>query len=312
MATRALKRARDPTVRSGPNDPAYIMPCLATDIGRPPSGKNWVHEIKLDGFRSQLHLRNGEVTIYSRGGHDWTERYRSVAVQAAQLSAKHLVIDGEMVVLREDGTCDFWALQKGERGSISDRVTYFAFDLLYKDGEDLRRRPFLERKELLRKALETSFDRIHYVEHFEADGPTVWALAHKINVEGIVSKRIDSPYRSARGGTWIKTPCQYREIFLVAGIAFDGADFGGLYLARRKNGALLYAGKVEDGFTDEIVARLRVRLDPLVARRPPVSTAPKPNAKWTEPIVSVHILHRGGLTAERVRQPVFEGVVDQA
>ena len=75
------------------------MPCLATDIGRPPIGKKWVHEIKLDGFRSQLHLRNGEVTIYSRGGHDWTERYRSVAVQAAQLSAKHLVIDGEMVVL---------------------------------------------------------------------------------------------------------------------------------------------------------------------------------------------------------------------
>jgi len=91
------------------------MPCLATDIGRPPTGKKWVHEIKLDGFRSQLHLRNGEVTIYSRGGHDWTERYRSVAVQAAQLSAKHLVIDGEMVVLREDGTCDFWALQKGAR-----------------------------------------------------------------------------------------------------------------------------------------------------------------------------------------------------
>ena len=147
--------------------------------------------------------------------------------------------------------------------------------------------PFLERKELLRKALETSSDRIRYAEHFEADGPTVWAHAHKINVEGIVSKRINSPYRSARSGTWIKTPCQYRETLLVAGIALDGADFGGLYLARRKNGALLYAGKVEDGFTDEIVARLRVRLDPRVTGRPPVSTAPKPNVKWTEPIVRI-------------------------
>jgi bifunctional non-homologous end joining protein LigD len=312
MATRALERARNSTFRYGPNYPAYIIPCLATNIGRPPSGENWVHEIKLDGFRSQLHLRSGEVTIYSRGGHDWTERYRSVAFQAAQLSAKHLVIDGEMVLLREDGTCDFWALQKGERGSISDRVTYFAFDLLYKDGEDLRRRPFLERKELLRKALKTALDRIHYVEHFDADGPTVLAHAHRINVEGIVSKRIDSPYRSARGGNWIKTPCQYRETLLVAGIAVDGADFGGLYLARRKNGALLYAGKVEEGFTDEIVACLRVRLDPLVTRRPSISTAHKPNAKWIVPIVKVHIAHRGGLTAERVRRPVFEGVVDQA
>jgi bifunctional non-homologous end joining protein LigD len=217
MATHALKRARDPAVRSRPNYPDYIMPCLAIDIGRPPTGKKWVHEIKLDGFRSQLHLRNGEVTIYSRGGHDWSERYRSVADQAARLSAKHLVIDGEMVVLRADGTCDFWALQKGARASISDRVSYFAFDLLYQDGEDLRRRPFLERKALLRKALETSFDRIRCVEHFEADGPTVWAHAHKINVEGIVSKRVDSPYRSAHGGDWIKTPCQYRmELHFVA------------------------------------------------------------------------------------------------
>ena len=312
MATRALKRARDPAVRSGSHYPDYIVPCLATDIGRPPAGEKWVHEIKLDGFRSQLHLRNGAVTIYSRGGHDWTERYRSVADQAAQLSAKHLVIDGEMVVQREDGTCDFWALQKSARGSISDRVTYFAFDLLYQGGEDLRRLPYLERKELLRKLLDTSFDRIRYVEHFEADGPTVWAHAHKFNVEGIVSKRIDSPYRSARGGDWIKTPCQYRETLLVAGIAFGGADFGGLYLARRKNGALLYAGKVEDGFTDETVALLRARLDPLVTRRPAVSTAPKPNAKWIEPMLEVRILHRGGLTSERVRQPVFESVVDQA
>jgi bifunctional non-homologous end joining protein LigD len=311
MAGRAPKRARDPAAGSRSHYPGYIIPCLATDIGRPPTGENWVHEIKLDGFRSQLHLRNGQVTIYSRGGHDWTERYRAVAVEAAQLRANHLVIDGEMVVLREDGTCDFWALQKGARASISDRVTYFAFDLLYKGGEDLRRRPFLERKELLRNALETSFDRIRYVEHHEADGPTVWAHAHRINVEGIVSKRIDSPYRSARGGAWIKTPCQYRETLLVAGIAFEGTDFGGLYLARRKNGALLYAGKVEDGFTDETVARLCVQLEPLVTRTPPVSTAPKPNAKWIEPIVKVRILHRGGLTAERVRRPVFEGVVEQ-
>ena len=83
MATRALNRARDPAVRSDPDYPNYITPCLATDIGRPPTGEKWVHEIKLDGFRSQLHLRNGEVTIYSRGGHDWTERYRSVAHQAS-------------------------------------------------------------------------------------------------------------------------------------------------------------------------------------------------------------------------------------
>ena len=142
----ALKRAPDPAIGSVPPYPDYIAPCLATDIGRPPTGNKWAHEIKLDSFRMQLHLRHGVVTIYSREGHDWTERYRSVADQAAQLTAEHLVIDGEMVVLRNDGTSDFWALQKTRPG-ISDRVTYFAFDLLYQNGEDLRRRPFLERKE---------------------------------------------------------------------------------------------------------------------------------------------------------------------
>jgi bifunctional non-homologous end joining protein LigD len=216
-----------------------------------------------------------------------------------------------MVALREDGTCDFWALQKGARASISDQVIYFAFDLLYQDGEDLRRLPFLERKKLLRKALAGSIDRIRYVEHFEVEGPTVWAHAHKINVEGIVSKRIDSAYLSERRGNWIKTPCQYREALLVVGMGFDGADFNGLYLARRQNSALIYAGKVEDGFTDEAVANLRAQLDPLVTRRQPVKTARKPNAKWLEPTVKVRILHRGGLTAERVRRPVFEGLIDE-
>jgi bifunctional non-homologous end joining protein LigD len=271
-------------------------------------GEKWVHEIKLDGFRSQLHLRNEEVTIYSRGGHDWTERYRSVARQAEELSAKHLVIDGEMVVLRKDGTCDFWGLQK----CAHERVTYFAFDLLYQDGEDLRRLPLLERKARLRKALEPSPDRIRYLEHLAADGPTVWAHAHKINVEGIISKRIDSPYRSARCRDWIKTPCQYREALLVAGIAFDGGHFDGLYLARRKNGELLYAGKVEDGFTDATSARLSVLLDPFAIREQLVMTTPRPNAKWLQPVVRVHILHRGGLIADRVRQAVFEGVVEQS
>jgi bifunctional non-homologous end joining protein LigD len=294
-----------------PDYPDYITPCVATDIGRPPTGEKWVHEIKFDGFRSQLRLRNGAVTIYSRGGHDWTDRYRSVAGQAAQLSARHLIIDGEMVILREDGTCDFWALQKGARESISDRVIYFAFDLLYQDGEDLQRLPFLERKKLLRKALAGSSDRIRYVEHFEAEGPTVWAHAHKINAEGIVSKQIDSAYLSAGRGNWIKTPCQYRETLVVVGMGFDSADFNGLYLARQQKGMLVYAGKVEDGFTDEAVSHLRARLDPLVTRRQPVSTARKPNAKWLEPTVKVRILHRGGLIAERVRRPVFEGLIDE-
>jgi bifunctional non-homologous end joining protein LigD len=293
--------------------PGYIEPALAKNVGRPPAGENWVHEIKFDGFRTQLHLRRGKVTAYSTGEHDWTDRYAKVVEHAAQLDAEHAVVDGEMVVLREDGACDFWALQKDVRAGNSDRLSFYAFDLLFCDG-DLRRCPFVERKQALRELIATGLEgRLLYSEHTEVeiDGPTMWQHAHKIN-EGIVSKRIDSPYRSARGEDWIKTPCQYREALLVAGIAYDGDDFGGLYLARRRAGKLIYAGKVVDGFPDEAVAPLLSRLKPLLVGKQSVpTTTPKPDAKWVEPTLEVRIVHRGGLTADRVRRAVFEGLVEE-
>jgi bifunctional non-homologous end joining protein LigD len=293
--------------------PVYIEPCLARNVGRPPSGDKWAHEIKFDGFRTQLHLCDGKVTAFSRGRHDWTERYTAIVEQAAQLKARHAVIDGEMVVLRDDGTCDFWALQKDVRSGNSDRLSFCAFDVLFCDG-DLRKRPFVERKEKLQELIGTAPQgRLIYSQHVvEIDGPTMWAHAHGINVEGIVSKRLDSPYRSARSDDWIKTPCQYREELLVAGIAYDDEQFGGLYLARQRSGRPVYAGKVEDGFTDEAVPSLMALLKPFAVRKQSVATStPKPDAQWLEPVVAVRIMHRGGLSAERVRRPVFEGVVEQ-
>src|SRR5437764_1028832 len=128
MPGSVLKQRRDAVVRSAAVQeyPGYIEPALAKNIGRPPAGEGWAHEIKYDGFRSQLHIREGSVAIYSSGQHDWTDRYRSVADEAAKLKVKHAVIDGEMVVLRADGTCDFWSLQKNVRASVSNRLTYFA------------------------------------------------------------------------------------------------------------------------------------------------------------------------------------------
>src|SRR4051812_11486636 len=154
MASRASKRAAI-AVRSDPvAAPVYIEPCLARNVGRPPSGDKWAHEIKFDGFRTQLHLCNGKVTAFSTGRHDWTERYTAIVEQAAQLKARHAVIDGEMVVLRDDGTCDFWALQKDVRSGNSDGLSFCAFDVLFCDG-DLRKRPFVERKEKLQELIGT-------------------------------------------------------------------------------------------------------------------------------------------------------------
>ena len=277
--------------------PNFLPFCLATNIGRPPSGSQWIHEIKFDGYRTQLHVRGEEVVIYTKNGHDWTERYRSVAEEARTLKVQLAVIDGDMVVLRPDQTCDMWGLLRDTRNGLSDRLTLFAFDLLFVDGDDLRKWPLLERKERLRSLLGGSQRRqIKFCDHFDLDGPTVWAHAHEFNVEGIISKRAGSPYRGLRGEDWIKTPCQYRETVPVVGMALEGDRLTGLYLARKIGGKLHYAGQLEEGLTDEIRTKLIGKLTPYATKHPPVDTAtPKSDARWVDAGFKVRIVHRGGV-----------------
>jgi bifunctional non-homologous end joining protein LigD len=301
MPVAALKRVRVRELK-----PEYLEPCAATNIGRPPVGDRWLHEIKYDGFRFQAHVGDGQAVFFSRGGHDWTKRVQAVADEAAALGLTRSAFDGEMVVLREDGTCDFFALQSAIHGMKSDRLTYFAFDILFHEGKDVRRLPLIERKELLREVLKDSGPRIRYVDHVDLDGPTVWAHAHNVNVEGIVSKRARSTYLAH---DWIKTPCQYRETLYVAGMCFDENKFAGLYLARRKNRKLVYAGMVEDGFPHETAAEVRARLEPLITNVRPLENFAGKDARWVHPSVKVRIVHRGGMDAERVRRAVFEGLV---
>ena len=264
-----------------------------------------------------MHIRGRNVTIYTKNGHDWTERYRSVADEAGKLRVKHAVIDGEMVVLRPDQTCDMWALLRDTRNSVSERLTFVAFDLLFFNGEDLRKLPLLERKQRLRDVLDgVELSRIKYSDHLEydeernVDGPSVWTSVHSVNVEGLVSKRIDSPYRSQRGEDWIKTPCQYREVLPLVGMAMDGDKLGGLYLARKRSGKLIYAGQLEEGLTDEIRAELIQKLRPFATNRPAVETyTAKTDAKWLQPVCKARIVHRGGLDAIPVRRAAFEALI---
>jgi bifunctional non-homologous end joining protein LigD len=149
MSVIAFKRPR----RAAPFPAGCVPTCLAENLGRAPTGARWVHEIKYDGFRSQAHIRDGTVRIFSSGEHDWTDRYRSIAEELAALRTTRAVLDGEIVVLRQDGTCDFWALQEEVRAGRSDRLHYFVFDILCHDGADVRARPLRERKAVLRALL---------------------------------------------------------------------------------------------------------------------------------------------------------------
>ena len=225
--------------------PGFVAPALATSIDKVPSGERWIHEIKFDGYRVQVHLVNEAIKVFTRRGHDWTDRFRKVADDAWHIGAGSAIIDGEIVVPAADGTTDFSVLQNELKGK-SKKIVLVAFDLLYLNGYDLRKLPLIERKKHLKKIIDGT--DIQFSESFEVDGKEMFAHACKVGLEGVVSKVRDSPYPSGRGSNWVKKTCAQRETLTIAGFALDGNDWDGIYLGRRKGDDLIYAGKVDHGF----------------------------------------------------------------
>src|SRR3954463_12165340 len=165
--------------------PDFIEPALASSIEKVPSGDRWIHEIKFDGYRVQVHLANDMAKIFTRRGHDWTHRFKKVAHDAWRIKASSAVVDGEIVVPAADGTTDFSVLQNELKGK-STKIVMVAFDLLYPNDYDLRKLPLTERKALLKKLIAKT--TIQYSESFEVDGPEMFKHACGVGMEGVVSK----------------------------------------------------------------------------------------------------------------------------
>ena len=179
---------------------AFIQPCRPTIAQRPPRGEGWVHELKHDGYRLQIHVRDGRVRLYTMNAADWTRRYPRIVEHAARIKGS-AIIDAEVVWLDGEGVAQFDALHS----RVMDHAAIAcAFDLLMLDGDDLRRRPLSERKAALRKLLRRSKGGIQYVEHVEGDGAEMFAAVCKLGLEGVVSKRLTAPYRSGPSKSWIK------------------------------------------------------------------------------------------------------------
>jgi bifunctional non-homologous end joining protein LigD len=267
--------------------PGFIEPCHPAERERPPSGGNWVHEIKADGYRAQVHLREGKATVYSRRGYDWTETFASIARAAEALALRHAVFDGEAIVQDVKGVADYHALRRELARKRSGNLIYYAFDLLYLDGEDLRQKPLLERKQKL-KALIAKAPRFLFADHLEADPGDIYAHACKMGLEGIVSKKRDAPYRSGRQEAWIKAKCKksgsYPVIAFVERLGAKPRRMASFYIGRWEDGRLLYAGKVQSGYTYEEARAVRERLDPLITGQSPLDEAvKKPKATWVAP-----------------------------
>jgi bifunctional non-homologous end joining protein LigD len=285
--------------------PGFIEPALATSIDRVPSGERWIHEIKFDGYRVQLHLANETVRIFTRRGHDWTKRFKKIADEPWHISARSAIIDGEIVVPAADGSTDFSVLQNQLRGK-SDKIVMVAFDLLYLNGYDLRKLPLVDRKAHLKQMIAGT--AIQFSESFGVDGAEMFAHTCDIGLEGVVSKVRDSRYPTGRGNDWVKKTCAQRETLPIAGFALKENKFDGIYIGRRKGKDLVYAGKVDLGFDMASADELQGRLKPLIRKTQPYAKRIAHKGIWVEPELLADIEYRAKSAEGKMRHPFFKGI----
>lgn len=300
--------------RSATEPPAFVPPQLATLAREAPAGQDWLHEIKHDGYRCQLRLAGGRVQVLTRGGHDWTARFRDLARAAGGLSASAL-IDGEAVVLDASGVSSFARL----KGALGDGppapIHFYAFDLLFLDGEDLRDLPLLQRKQRLEMLLEGHpASPVRYSDHLIGSGPAMAAQACRLGAEGIIAKRVDAPYRSGRTSSWLKVKCVGRQEVVIGGYTPRKGSTGGLGALLTgvwENGQLVFAGKVGTGWDREGAARLLGALEPLRQPAPPFASVPadaRRGARWLRPELVAEVRFGDWTPDGRLRHASFQGL----
>ncbi|HWI27243.1 MAG TPA: non-homologous end-joining DNA ligase, partial [Stellaceae bacterium] len=273
---------------SGP--PPFVAPQLSQLVNAPPEGDGWAHEIKYDGYRIHARVVRGEVTLLTRTGLDWTERYQTTAKALCVIKIRGgAYLDGELCAVNPDGTTSFANLQAATDARSTEHLIYFAFDLLFLNGKDLTGAPLLDRKSRLEALLKASPQTIQYSGHHIGDGKRILDAACGAKAEGIVSKRVDAPYAPGNRGLWRKSKCVSREEFIIVGYSDPEASrpyFGALLLGYYDDdGRLLYAGRAGTGFSDAELRRVYDILQPLRIAKMPLSVPPPSATRFGSPLV---------------------------
>ncbi len=296
--------------------PEFVSPQLATLVDKPPSGDEWFHELKFDGYRLLCVVNRSHIRFWTRNEKDWTTKFPALGKAVKALKLGSAILDGEVVALDASGRASFQKLQQALHKNAGAGLVFHVFDLIYLEGFNLTRCPLRERKLLLAALFENVDESspLRFSDHIEGSGEQFFKEACKHGIEGIVSKLADSPYESTRSRNWQKIKCLKRQEFVIAGYTLSdkGLPFSSLVLGVYDKGKLIYAGRAGTGFSNQMRVDLKKMLDRIAAKKRPFEQIPSDpglrRAVWAEPKLVGEVAFTEWTDEDIIRHPSFQGL----
>lgn len=294
--------------------PDTIHPELCTPLTEPPAGKEWLHEVKFDGYRLIVFKQKQLVKIITRNNHDWTKKFPTIVREIKKLPVENIILDGEVVVLDEKQHSNFQLLQNAIKEQTGDPFIYYVFDLIYYDHFNLTKQPLLERKKLLKQLIPSSNSVLRYSDHVIGSGNKIWKKSCDMGLEGIVSKKTDSPYVQRRTRDWVKAKCIKLQEFIIGGYTKPRGSrqyFGSLLIGTYdKSGNLIYNGHVGTGFTEKTLKHIYKLLEEHQSTHMPFKHRPPDvkNVTWVKPVLVAEVEFTEMTNDNVLRIPSFKGL----